>query len=176
MAMEINESYSRYGMNYEEQLKTKRQEKTDGAEKDKEVKNDSSEIPVQRDEYISSEASNRKQSGLYRLGQDENGNPKVLFDDPKKPVNEKPVNAEKDRISEPPEEKCTGNTDQVDREIKKLKEEKKQLEQQIKTASGDEEKIKELEKKLAQVESELSQKDNDTYRRQNSVFTEATSN
>ncbi len=181
MAMEINKSYSRYGMNYEEQLKTKRQEKTDGAEKDKEVKNDSSEIPVQRDEYISSEASNRKPSGLYRLGQDENGNPKVLFDDPKKPVNEKPVNekpvnAEKDRSSEPPEETCTGNTDQVDREIKKLKEEKKQLEQQIKAASGDGEKIKELEKKLAQVESELSQKDNDTYRRQNSVFTEATSN
>ena len=170
MAMEINGSYNRYGMNYEDQLKTKQQEKTDETEKEKEVKNDSSEIPVPRDEYISSEASDRKPSGLYRLGQDENGNPKVLFDDPKNPVN-----AEKDRSSEPSEEKCTGNTDQVDREIKKLKEEKEQLKQQIKTASADEEKIKELEKKLAQVESELSQKDNDTYRRQHSVFTETKS-
>lgn len=66
-----------------------------------------------------------------------------------------------------PEEKCVANSDKVDREIKKLKEKKQQLEQQIRSASGDEKKIRELEKKLAQVENELSQKDNDTYRRQN---------
>ena len=54
--------------------------------------------------------------------------------------------------------------------IEKLKEDKKQLEQQIKVAAGDEEKMKELEKKLAQIEGELSQKDNDTYRRQNAVI------
>ena len=53
----------------------------------------------------------------------------------------------------------------------KLKEKKKQLEQEIMSASGDEQKIQELERKLAQVESELSQKDNDTYRKQNSSFT-----
>ncbi len=41
------------------------------------------------------------------------------------------------------------------------------MEQQIRSASGDEKKVRELEKELAQVESELSQKDNDTYRRQN---------
>ena len=86
---------------------------------------------------------------MYRMGQDENGNPKVLYDDPKK---------------------CTANTDEVDREIKKLKEQKQQLEQKINAAAGDEEKVKELEKKLSQVEGELSQKDNDTYRRQNAVF------
>ncbi len=82
-------------------------------------------------------------------GQDENGSPKVLYDNP---------------------QKCTSNTDKVDREIKKLKEQKQQLEQQIKAASGDEEKIKELEKKLSRIEEELSQKDNDTYRRQNAVI------
>ncbi len=47
--------------------------------------------------------------------------------------------------------------------------EKKRLEQQIKAAAGEEEKVKEWKKKLAQVEEELSWKDNDTYRRQNSV-------
>lgn len=67
-------------------------------------------------------------------------------------------------------EKCTTNTDNVDREIEKLKEEKKQLEQQIKAAAGDKEKAKVLEKKLAQIEGQLSQKDNDTYRRQNAVI------
>jgi len=83
---------------------------------------------------------------LYRRGQDENGNPKVLYHNQKK---------------------CTTNTDKVDREIKKLKEQKQQLERQIKAASGDEEKVRELEKKLSRIEGELSKKDNDTYRRQN---------
>ena len=47
-----------------------------------------------------------------------------------------------------------------------MKEQKQQLEQQIKSASDDEEKRRELEKKLSKTESELSQKDNDTYWRQ----------
>ena len=76
-----------------------------------------------------------------------------MFDDPKKDTRT-----------------CTGNTDQVDREIRKLKEKAQQLEQQIQAASGDEEKKAALEKKLAQVKSELSQKDNDTYRRQHTIF------
>ena len=50
---------------------------------------------------------------------------------------------------------------------------KKQLQQQIKSAAGDEEKVRQLQAELAQVENELSQKDNDTYRKQNTVFTEA---
>ena len=89
--------------------------------------------------------------------------------------------SEKDKRAEQPKikscrkeddaEEVTGNTDAVDREIEKLKKRKLQLEQQIRKASGNEEKIKELEKKLAQVESELSQKDNDTYRRQHTVVT-----
>ena len=64
-------------------------------------------------------------------------------------------------------EKCVADTHKVDGEIKRLKEEKQQLEQQIQSASGDEEIRRKLEKKLAQVENELSRKDNDTYRRQN---------
>lgn len=66
-------------------------------------------------------------------------------------------------------EKCTGNTDRVDREIEKLKKKKKELEGQLQSETDDK-KIKELEKKLAQVERELSQKDNDGYRRQHTVF------
>ena len=60
----------------------------------------------------------------------------------------------------------------MDREIRKLKEKKQQLQQQIRSASGEEEKVRELERKLAQVESELSRKDNDTYRRQNASVSE----
>ena len=103
--------------------------------------------------------SGNKPSGLYRMGQDENGNPKILYDDPKK-VQKKSATGKA--------EECTTNTDAVDREIEKLKEEKRQLEQQIQ-AETDEKKVKALEKKLAQVEAELNQKNNDTYRRQNVV-------
>lgn len=72
--------------------------------------------------------------------------------------------------SEKISENCTINTDNVDHEIEKLKEEQKQLEQEIKSASGNEEKIKALEIKLARVVNELRQKDNDNYRRQNAVI------
>ena len=131
-----------------------------------------------RDEYISSEKSGQKPTGLYRVGQDENGNRKIFFDDPKagradgkdgrlgKGEDGKGPKVSGDSQGEP-EEKCVANTDKVDREIKKLKEKKQQLEQQIQAAFGDEKKIRELEKKLAQVENQLSRKDNDTYRRQN---------
>lgn len=70
------------------------------------------------------------------------------------------------------EEICVGNTDKVEREIRELKQKKEKLKQQLKAASGDEGKTKELENKLAQVERELSQKDTDTYRKQNSTFTD----
>ena len=88
-------------------------------------------------------------------------------------IRKKPA-AQIERGSQKPEQtalkKCITNTDKADREIKKLKEQKGQLERQIKAVSGDEEKVKELEQKLSQIESELSQKDNDTYRRQNAVI------
>ena len=65
---------------------------------------------------------------------------------------------------------CTVNTDKVDAEIKKLKEEKQQIEQQIKR-TDDENKCKELKKQLSQIESELSAKDNDAYRKQHAAYT-----
>ncbi len=107
-----------------------------------------------RDTYISSEKSGAKASGLYRLEQDEEGKRKIVYDAPQK-------NTAK---------KNTANTDQVEREIRELKEKRRQLEQQIRSAGTDRHKAGELEKKLAQVESEISRKDNDTYRRQHVQF------
>ncbi|MDE7130962.1 MAG: hypothetical protein K2O65_04070 [Lachnospiraceae bacterium] len=185
MSMEVSSNYKN---DYLERL----QEGKDKAKeigKEQDARNKSESIPVPKDEYISSEQSGRRPSGLYHMGKDENGNPKVMYDDPKKAggadgngkLGVRTNGPEKDKESEQPKvksgsrkddaEEVTGNTDAVDREIKKLKKQKQQLEQQIKAASGDEEKTKELEKKLAQVESELSQKDNDTYRRQHAVIT-----
>lgn len=92
---------------------------------------------IRRDEYISSGKPADEQTGLYK---------------------EKPAGKS---------EECTVNTDKVDREIEKLKEKKEQLLKQLQSASGDEEKMKELKRQLSGVENELNQKNNDTYRRQN---------
>ncbi|MDE6312351.1 MAG: hypothetical protein K2M46_01815 [Lachnospiraceae bacterium] len=151
MSMEINGKYGQYPTDYAERVKAE-QEKVKETEKGQNSEKASNEIHDLQDEYISSEKSGAKPSGLYRLGQDEEGRKKVLFDDPKSV--------------------CTINTDKVDREIEKLKEKQQQLEQQIKSTSGDEKKVKELEKKLAQVENELNQKDNNTYRQQNASVSE----
>ena len=191
MAMQINGNYDHSRTDYAERVKEKQE--AERAEKAKEAGRETAEkgsgkLSEPQDEYISSEKSERKPSGLYRIGQDENGNRKIYFDDPNKAgraggreepkADEGPSREGRDG-KEPkaggnnqaePEKKCVGNTDAVDREIKKLKEKKKELEQQIQSASGDEKKTRELEKQLAQVEQELSQKDNDTYRRQHSVF------
>ncbi|MBQ8411353.1 MAG: hypothetical protein IJX15_06475, partial [Ruminiclostridium sp.] len=94
--------------------------------------------------------------------QDEDGNPKVIYDAPDK--SEKQING----LPTDKAEKCTTNTDKVDREIEKLKEKKRQIEQQIQSET-DENKRQALEKQLAQVEAELSQKNNDAYRRKNAV-------
>jgi len=164
MPMEIRGSYENDHLN---RVQDRRQEKVDKAAKDRENEGKPENIPIPKDEYISSVKSVYKPSGLYHMGKDENGNPKVLYDDPEKANKGKKA----DSTGEPENsaEKTTTNTDKVDRETKKLKEEKKQLEQQLKAAADDEEKTKELEEKIAQVENELSQKDNDTYRRQNAV-------
>ncbi len=113
-------------------------------DKDKADISASNQIP--HDEYISSEESSKKPSGLYKVVPDENGKSKILYEDPNK---------------------CTANTDKVDREIENLKEKKEQLEQQIRSAFGDDKKVKELENKLESIKNELRQKDNDAYRRQN---------
>lgn len=103
------------------------------------------------DQYIPEEE--HTPSGLYWIGRDKDGSPKVYFDDPEAK----------------PAETCTINTDKVDRELEQLRSRKDQLERQLRTAA-DEGKVQELEKKLTQTESELARKDNDAYRRQNSVI------
>ena len=188
MSIEVRGNYKDYADDYLERLQEER-EKAKETGKEQDAGNKSESIPAPKDEYISSEKSGSKPSGLYHVGKDENGNPKVLYDDPKKASGTdrngesgvRASNPENDKEAEQPKvrsggreddaEEVTGNTDAVDREIEKLKKQKQQLEQQIRAASGDEEKTRELEKKLAQVESELSQKDNDTYRRQHAVIT-----
>ena len=136
------------------------------------------------DDYVPEEK--REPAGRYWLGKDEDGQPKIYFDDPERAADAvegpeqrpKADDPEQERVAAAPEkraadgkkaETCTGNTDRVDREIEKLKQEKERLEQQI-SAQTDDGKIKELEQKLAQVERELSQKDNDAYRRRHTVF------
>ena len=167
MSMEISSNYKDYKNEYLDRVQTG-QDKVKEASQDQRGEDKNEGIPVPKDEYISSEKSGSKPSGLYRLGQDENGNPKVMYDDPKRVAKAKDVQPKEEPAKKA--EKCTTNTDNVDREIEKLKEEKKQLEQQIKAAAGDKEKVKVLEKKLVQIEGQLSQKDNDTYRRQNAVI------
>lgn len=167
MSMEISSNYKDYKNEYLDRVQTG-QDKVKEASQDQRGEDKNEGIPVPKDEYISSEKSGSKPSGLYRLGQDENGNPKVMYDDPKRVAKAKDVQPKEEPAKKA--EKCTTNTDNVDREIEKLKEDKKQLEQQIKAAAGDKEKVKVLEKKLVQIEGQLSQKDNDTYRRKNAVI------
>lgn len=138
-----------------------------------------------RDEYLPEEK--REPYGRYWLGKDQDGSPKIYFDDPeaedaaspeapraedpdgeKEPVSPKKA-ASPDKGDQ--EEKCVGNTDAVDREIRKLKEKKEKLEAKL-DRETDETRREALERQLAQVENELRQKDNDAYRRQHSTFTE----
>lgn len=153
MSMKINGAYSHYKTNDMEDVK--QQKEAEEIKKEQELEKVSNQKEVEKDEYRSSEKSVRKPTGLYHLEQKGDEKPKIVYDDPKKP-----------------EKKCITNTDRVDREIEKLKEKQKQLEQQIRSSSKDEKKTKELERKLAQVKAELSQKDNDTYRRQNASVSE----
>ena len=134
------------------------------------------------DEYVPEEP--QEPSGRYWMGRDEDGQPKIYFDDPERaadaprrpedaPEAEEPDSA--DQGAKGPEGKkeelWEGNTDKVDREIEKLKKKQQELEQRL-NSETDEAKIKDLEHQLAQVEKELKQKDSDTYRRQHAVYTQ----
>lgn len=151
------------------------------------------------DEYIPRSKKPNEAPGIYRLEMDGDGQQKIVFDRPTPPekggqvgaqgskANENPPEAAPDEVkaAEKSEKKdgvekssekedkhlTTVNTDKVDAEIKKLKEEKEQIEQQLKSAEDDENKRKDLEKQLLQVEAELSAKDNDAYRKHNSTYT-----
>lgn len=117
------------------------------------------------DEYIPEEK--QEPSGLYWMGRGENGQPQIYFDDPEQDKNLGDSEPKADDGKKA--DTCTGNTDQVDREVERLKKQKEQLERQI-NSETDETKKKELESKLSQVVNELNQKDNDAYRRQHTVF------
>ena len=66
-------------------------------------------------------------------------------------------------------EQTTVDTDQVDREIERLKQKKQALEQQLRTAQNEQQR-EALERELQMIESALSFKDNDTYRKQNAIM------
>ena len=133
------------------------------------------------DEYVPEEP--QEPSGRYWMGKDEDGQPKIYFDDPERAA-DAPRQPEDAPEAEEPKQAGQGakgpegkknkdetwecNTDKVDREIEKLKKKQQELEQRINTET-DEAKIKDLERQLAQVDRELMQKDNDTYRRQHTT-------
>ncbi len=127
------------------------------------------------DEYTPDEK--HEPIGLYKLTRDDEGNPIIEFDDPMKADNVSPQKAKEPSKVSPPSkgepsrkaETCTTNTDKVDREIEKLKEEHDRLEQQTRTTK-DPDKTEDLKRQLALLENELRQKDNDAYRRQNAVI------
>lgn len=136
------------------------------------------------DEYVPEEP--QEPSGRYWMGKDEEGQPKIYFDDPERAADapKQPKDAPETEEPDPagqgtkgPERKkdkdevWEGNSDKVDREIEKLKKKQQELEQRLNTET-DEAKIKDLERQLSQVEQELKQKDNDTYRKQNASFTQ----
>ena len=174
MEMQIRGNHDYSGTDYTERVKERqailKAERAAEAEKAAEEKTPAG--CQNRDEYISSEKSEKKPTGLYRVGQD----PKAVHANAKAQRSREGEDGKEPKASGDsqgkPAEKCVANTDRVEREIRKLKEKKQQLEQQIQSVSGDEKKIRELEKKLAQVENELSRKDNDTYRRQNASVSE----
>ena len=134
------------------------------------------------DEYIPEEP--QEPSGRYWMGKDEDGQPKIYFDDPERAANA-PTQPEDTPEAEEPDPAGQGakgpegkkdetwecNTDKVDREIEKLKKKQQDLEQRLGTET-DEAKIKDLERQLSQVEQELKQKDSDTYRKQNAAYTQ----
>ena len=131
------------------------------------------------DEYVPEEP--QEPSGRYWMGRDEDGQPKIYFDDPERAADAPRQPEDAPEAEEPKqagqgakgpegkkEEVWEGNTGKVDREIEKLKKKKEDLEQRLNTET-DEAKIKDLERQLAQVDRELKQKDNDTYRRQHTT-------
>lgn len=67
-------------------------------------------------------------------------------------------------------EKAVSDTGDVDREIKQLRNERRDLISQIRAENSEDRKA-ELEAMLGQLDSELAQKDNDSYRRAHTHFT-----
>ena len=66
---------------------------------------------------------------------------------------------------------ATYNTDKIDREIKRLREQKQQFEKQLRSASDPQQAVM-LQKQISRLEKELQQKDNDAYRREHAEKSE----
>ena len=135
-------------------------ERTQGAPKVQRPDEDSQsrQPKAMMDEYVPEEPE--EPSGRYWIGREQDGRPKIHFDDPERAAG----------APNKPEEKWACDTGKVDREIEKQKKKQQELKQQLGTET-DEGRIKELERQLAQTEQELREKDNDTYRKQHSTFT-----
>ena len=67
------------------------------------------------------------------------------------------------------EEKTEADTDEVDREITKLKDDRREITQRMHAVIGKEQKA-ELEELLKQLDGEIAEKDNDAYRRSHAHF------
>ncbi len=164
----------------------------------------------------SDDLSSLEEAGIYSLGKDENGNPKIVSgkseasnshvfsggseyaseaekldetakeDKPEEvpgeeDASERSAEAEDDESGKAVEgsskdggkRKGTINTDGVDAEIRKLKQEKQQIQQSLQRAAGDDASRESLQKRLEMIESELKIKETDTYRKQHSIYTES---
>lgn len=66
---------------------------------------------------------------------------------------------------------ATYNTDKVDAEIKRLREQKQQFEKQLQSATDPRQAVM-LQKQISRLEKELQQKDNDAYRREHAEKSE----
>lgn len=123
------------------------------------------------DEYV--EGKGRQPSpGLYEIKGDGEGGYQVSFQ-PYAENGEEAAPAAGGRDT-PEGSKTTVNTDKVDAEIRKLKEKRESLEQQLNQAqnSGDGQKAEALKRKLAAADAEVSAKNNDAYRKQHAVITQ----
>lgn len=112
------------------------------------------------DEYIPEDPTVKQSAGIYAIIHDDDGTPRVQFDDPEKEKS----------APESKAETTTCNTDDVDREIEGLRKDAEALEQQLRAAADKPEEAEKLERELARVQQELRQKDNDGYRRQHADF------
>lgn len=144
----------------------------DSTQQGKETTSSSKSETPRLDEYVHSKEQ-EDAAGIYSLSKDEEGNPKIDFDNPEEQMDKTAPDEVKDPASkeEPQETKCTVDTGKVDAEIKKLKEKQQNIQQKLSQLPADSDKRAELEKQLANVEMEISTKDNDAYRKQNASYT-----
>lgn len=147
--------------------KTKDSDKAPETNETKDIKATS---PEHYDRYEKgSDSSAADVPGIYQMGEDEEGNPKILFDKPEEADEnaQSPMAPEKEADTS----QCTVNTDKVDSEIEKLKKQIAEVQQQLQQVEGDTDKRASLERKLQSLNSELQSKDNDAYRKQHATYT-----